>query len=237
MQLAPDKQFLLRTLLAQRAPAVRDSFCTGLEALDALAPRGEFSQHAVHELLSEPGATVPRTLALLLARAAQKSRGNAGAIVWSDPDHQLYPPAMLGDLQDLRRLILLRCSKAAEELWALAECLRCPGVCATIASVPRLTQLQARRLQLAAERGGGVGIFLRPYSKKVVPYAAATRWLVRAAPGDAQVQRWSVELLHGHGGQVGEVVLIEVSRETRLVRASAPVAHRSSASPPARAWA
>jgi hypothetical protein len=42
------------------------------------------------------------------------------------------------------------------------------------------------------------------------------------------VQRWSVQLLHGHGGQVGKVLLLEVDRETRAVCASSPLADRSS---------
>ncbi len=236
MQLTTDKASLLRALLAERIPcASHDSFRTELDLLDELAPGGAFQFGAVHELLSDPRSPAPKTMALLLANAAQRKRaGNeGGAVVWSDPACELYPPALVagsasGASIDLRRLILLRCANPADELWALAECLRCKGVSATVASISRLTQIQARRLQLAAESGGGVGIFMRPFSQKFqTPYAAATRWRVQPARGDEQIQRWSVELLHGHGGRIGQSVLLEVSRETRVVRASAPVAHRS----------
>jgi len=239
VQLTSDKTSLLRALLAQRIPsASHDSFRTDLDLLDELAPGGAFQYGTVHELLSDPRSSLPKTMALLLANAAQRQQGKnaggavGGAVVWSDPQHQLYPPALVagsstGLSLDLNRLILLRCSNPADELWALAECLRCKGVSATIASLSRLTQLQARRLQLAAERGGGVGIFMRPFTQSQVPYAAATRWRVKPVRGTNQIQRWSVELLHGHGGQIGQAVLIEVNRETRIVRASASVADRS----------
>ena len=127
---------------------------------------------------------------------------------------------------------------AQDQLWALAECLRCRGVGATVAFIQRLSQIEARRLQLAAERGGGVGLFMRPYALGISNYyAAATRWLIQPAPGSDQVQRWSVELLHGHGGQVGKVLLLEVDRETRALCISAPLADRPAAPATARATA
>jgi protein ImuA len=254
MQLTTDKQSLLRALLAARAPAARQqAFRTGLELLDELAPGGEFQYGAVHELLHDPKSHQPKTIAMIFAKAAQQMRVGTdanpawGAVVWSDPAGELYPPALLASgITDLRRLILLRCTNPEDELWAIAECLRCPGVSATVASVGRLTQLQARRLQLAAERGGGVGILMRQYSSRSQqPYAAATRWHIRPISGTDQNQRWNVQLLHGHGlrpdqlsrGQLGQTVVIEVNRETRAVRASASVADRSTPPQGARASA
>jgi len=209
---------------------------TGLEALDEMSPGGELQGGAVHELLWRESSPCPTTFALLLARAAQKSSGNGGAgggvggaVVWSDPDRELYLPALSAAGIDLRRLLLLRCAGRKEQLWALAECMRCRGVSATVAEVGRLSQVEARRLQLAAERGGGVGVLMREWSPgSSVPYAAATRWLVEPVVGDEGAQRWQVELLHGHGGRTGKVFLLEVSRETRALRASAMVADRPS---------
>ena len=113
-----------------------------------------------------------------------------------------------------------------DEVWAVTECLRCRGVAACVASLPKLSRIQARRLQLAAEHGGGVGIVLRPAGAASWPYAAATRWLVRPATGDRRLQRWSVQLLHGHGGRIGQSVLVEACRETHHVRAVETMADR-----------
>jgi len=118
----------------------------------------------------------------------------------------------------------------------LAECLRCTGVNATVSSIQHLNHIEPRRLQLVPERGGGVGLFMRPYAPGISnTYAAATRWIIQPAPGSDQVQRWSVELQHGHGGQVGKVLLLEVDRETRAVCISAPLADRPAAPAMARA--
>ena len=50
-----------------------------------------------------------------------------------------------------------------ETCWAIEQCLRCPGVSATWAWVDeRIPARVHRRWQLAAEVGGGVGLFFRP---------------------------------------------------------------------------
>ncbi len=328
MQITTGKDELRRALAAKQAsPSRQQSFRTGCDALDALAPNGRFQGGAVHELLLPRRAAFAKSFALLLARSAYSpspcTRGEGGgegeffaslrvrslqkedpspqpspriqgegentmqlqlsgasdshahgegenillpessdsssrlrqgenpmparsrvippqkprgAIAWNDPERELYLPAIAAAGIDLRRLILLRCDRRADQLWALAECLRCPGISATVGFIERLNQIEARQLQLAAERGGGVGIFMRPYTPgKSAAYAAATRWLIQPAPGTDAVQRWSVELLHGHGGQLGKVLLLEVDRETHAMRASPPLADRSIAPPSARA--
>jgi protein ImuA len=220
----------------------KPGFTTGLHELDAAAPGGLFQFGAVHELLWEPPSPPPLSIAALFARAATKTADNNGAIIWSDPDRRLYPPALAAAGVDLRRLILLRCQKTADELWALAECLRCRGVGAAIASVTHLSRVQTRRLQLAAEQGGGAGLLLRPLTPgKKMFYAAATRWLVQPHPPAPTVphenqssQQWNIQLLHGHGGAVGRIILLEINRETGLMRASSPLAHRPPAPLPQR---
>jgi hypothetical protein len=172
------------------------------------------------------------SLALLLATAAQ---AHGSAIAWSDPGRELHLPALSAAGINLKHLILLRCAHRADQLWALAQCLQCTGVSATVGFIERLNQIEARRLQLAAERGRGIGIFMRPFDSRISRcYAAATRWLIEPAPGDDQTQRWNIQLLHGHGGQVGKVLLLEVNRETRALCISAPLADRSIAPTPAR---
>jgi hypothetical protein len=140
------------------------------------------------------------------------------------------------------RLILLKPGDAKQTLWALAECLRCKGVSVTIARLKgKLGSLDARRLQLAAEAGGGIGVLLRSVRSgsahgisEAGHYAAATRWLVEPAPGEALVQRWKVTLLHGgflssasggsayasQGGHIDSTLGLEVHRETHAITTS-----------------
>jgi protein ImuA len=243
------KEELLRALAARGVKGVNGKgHCeawglrTGLAALDELSPGGELQGGAVHEVLWRESSPCPKSFAMLLARAAQNSCAGGGggrtgrAVAWSDPDRELYLPAFWAAGIDLRRLLLLRCAGRKEQLWALTECMGCRGIGATVAEVGRLSQVEARRLQLAAERGGGIGVLMRQWSPgSSVPYAAATRWLVEPVAGDEGSQRWQVELLHGHGGRTGKVLLLEVSRETRAMRASAMVADRSSVPSASRA--
>jgi hypothetical protein len=216
----------------------RKVFTTGLAAIDGLLPDpGGFARGAVHEVLADPAAEgLPRFFALLLARAAARAM-EGGYVAWCDARGDLYPPAVAAAGLSLDRLLIVRPQTAADEVWAAAECMGCRGVAATVAAPPRLSRVEVRRLQLAAERGGGAGILLRRAGPaSAAHYAAATRWLVRPAAGSETVQRWSVQLVHGHGGLVNQTVLLEVCRDafhtlraTHPVRALEPVADRPAA--------
>jgi hypothetical protein len=128
----------------------------------------------------------------------------------------------------LEQIFLLRPKNAEDEVWALAECMGCRGVAVTVARPPQLSRIQARRLQLAAERGGGVGVLIRPHGGAGSRHhAAVTRWLVEPARGERTVQRWKIQLIHGHGGLLNQSVYLEYSRETHRVRATTELADRS----------
>lgn len=213
------------------------TFGPALSALNHLLPPDGLARGAVHEVLGQ-GPSLPWFFALVLAHAAADSSPTHGAVIWSDPRGELYPPAAAAMLP-INRLFLLRVRKAIDQLWALTQCLRCKAVAATIAAPPILSRLDARRLQLAAERGGGIGVLIRP-STDAVHYAAATRWLVQPAPGDQFVQRWSIQLIHGHGGNIDKKILLEAPRDIlnpNHVRAIDPLAHRHPPAETARASA
>jgi hypothetical protein len=152
-------------------------------------------------------------------------------IIWSDPRRDLYPPALAAMGFDLSRVYLLRPDNDADEAWAIAECLRCRGVAAVVAAPRFMSRIEARRLQLAAERGGSVGILLRRTGRGDDVYAAATRWKVAPHPGEPTVQRWTIQLLHGHGGRVHQSVILEWNREDHSVRAVEKLSDRQA--PPA----
>ena len=214
---------LLRSLAGSIGQASGEGrfFTTGLPAIDALAPGGGFVRGAVHEVLCDDARL--GVLPILLAKVA----AGDGAVMWCDFERVFYPPAAARMGLPLDRLVVVRPANKTDELWAVNECLRCKGVSVCVAPVNRLSRVQARRIQLAAETGGGIGLLLRPASALHTPYAAATRWWVQSVRGERTVQRWSVELIHGHGGRVGQTVLLERCRETHHVRAVETVVHRS----------
>ena len=222
MQIITSVDGLLRTLSASQTTIAKKSrslFC-GLAAVDALLPPGGFCGGAIHEVLSStdlPALLLP----ILMARAAAEH----GWVAWCDLSRQFYPPAAAALGLPLGKLLVLR-PEGRDELWAMSECLACKGISACVMPLGRVGRVAVRRLQLAAERGGGIGIALRPAAAISWPYAAATRWMVRPATGERMIQRWHMELIHGHGGRVGQSVLLEMSHETNRVRAVEAVAYR-----------
>jgi protein ImuA len=202
----------------------RRVFRTGLSAIDELLLDQSFSRGVIHEILHDSHHGDSRFFALLIARSA------GGNIIWCDPGRTLYPPAVAAAGVPLEKLFLLHPKNAAEQSWAISECMRCRGVGATVANVAALSRIQARRLQLAAERGGGIGILLRPMDRNASIYAAATRWLVSAVPGERTVQKWKIQLIHAHGGRVNnQTVILEHHRETNIVRAVEQLVDRQGA--------
>ena len=201
------------------------AFATGLGSWDELAPRHHFARGAIHELLFDAPHGQPRFAAAMLA---QKAAGSFLPVIWCDPRTQVYPPALASIGVDLTRFYLLHPDSESSAARAIAECLRCRGVGAVIAGAPtRLSRIEARRLQLAAERGGSVGILLRQRGRGDDVYTAATRWLVQPCPGERTIHRWAIQLLHGHGGRVGQTVILECCRETNSVRAVEELPRRS----------
>lgn len=187
-----------------------------------------FQPRAVHELLFDPaGASPPAYLASVTARRRAQGR----PIVWIDSTRCLYPPAFGFDVKHLHPLR----PRPSDLAWAATECLRCAHVGVVIAVMPnRLTRVEVRRLQLAAEHGGALGILLRPSlaAAGIDIYSAASRWLVSPAPGERTIQRWRVERVHGHGRRFGESFIVEKHRatgETRFVHPSAALADRPTA--------
>jgi protein ImuA len=203
------------------------SFRTCCEALNELAPDRCFARAAVHELLVPANRPPPLAPAMLLASATPD--GLRRLVVVVDPDGTLYPPALLQWGLRLDQLLIVRPADHATLLFAVNESLRCAAVVCVVAPVERLTRIEARRLQLSAETGGAVALLLRPDDPRSVEHAAVTRWRVVPAPGTRLLHRWTMQLVHGHGGSLGQTVLLEHSRETHLLRATAELADRPSA--------
>lgn len=105
----------------------------------------------------------------------------------------------------LNQCLFVRANRSAERLWATDLALRSLGgtAAAVIADGSGFDLAATRRLQLAAEAGGGMCLLARPPWERRELSAAATRWLVMNEPslrGQANVtRRWTVELLRCKG--------------------------------------
>src|SRR5215472_15622766 len=95
----------------------------------------------------------------------------------------LYGPALDGIRIAPERLITVAAARTREVLWAMEEALRCRAVGMVIGEMrPRgIDQVATRRLALTAATGNALGLILRT-APDDGPSAAATRWIVGAAP-------------------------------------------------------
>ena len=99
------------------------------------------------------------------------------------------------------------------------QALRCPAVAATVAWPERLDGRTFRRLQLAAEAGGGLGLLLRPSRARDEPSWAEIRLRVEPLPaaGPEAGRRLRVEVLRCRGQAEGQRVELEIDDATRIV--------------------
>jgi hypothetical protein len=69
-----------------------------------------------------------------------------------------------------------------DETWAIDQALRSGGASAVLAWPDKLNDHLFRRLQLAAEAGDTLGLFIRPARAIAEPSWAEVRWLVEPLP-------------------------------------------------------
>src|SRR6185436_11162542 len=124
----------------------------------------------------------------------------------------LFAPALAQVGLSPDRVIYVEAGDERTTLACFEEGLRHGGLGAVISEVARLSMTASRRLQLAAESSGTVGIAIRRWRRQTEaadfgqPTAATTRWRISALPSTplpvAGVgrPRWLVELIRCRAG-------------------------------------
>jgi protein ImuA len=189
---------------------------SGSAALDALLPGKAFRRGTLVEWLSSGGGSGASTLALMIARQACRE---GGALVVVDRQRSFYPPAAAALGIDLERSIVVRPLRDGDDTWTVDQVLRSVGVAAVLSWPEKLCDRTFRRLQLAAESSGVLGLLVRPDSVRSQPSWAELRLLVRPLlsdprPGAAARRRLRVELLRCRRGICGGAVELEIDEET-----------------------
>jgi protein ImuA len=203
----------------------------GLDALDAALPEGGLARGAVHGAAGDAAAGF----------AAMVAGRLDGAVLWcveAADRAALYGPGLAAFGLDPERLIVVRCRGRTELLWAMEEGLRTRVLAAVIGAPPGAVDLTAsRRLQLAAEAGGTLGIVLdKGGAGRFAASALESRWRIDAAPaGNANGLRWRVVLERCRGGAQGAHWMVERDEETGDFAVAAAPADRPAAAPRRRA--
>jgi protein ImuA len=166
-----------------------------------------------------------------------RSVGSPGVWAIVDLARECYVPALSGWGIDPGKLLVLRPATLVEACWAIEQCLRCPGVSATWASVDgQIPERVHRRWQLAAEAGGCVGLIFRPDTARREAVWADLRLLVTPqAGGNMETRRMKIEVLYRRGGRGGNPQSWEIDHAAGVVRLVPEVANPASLEHKARA--
>ena len=183
-------------------PPSRPVWSTGRSALDARLPGGGWPTASLVEVLLETSGLGEVQLFLpALVACQRRSDGESPPwLVWIAPPHEPYAPALAQQGIELGRLLVVRPPSATEALWAAEQALS-SGVCAAV-----LLWLQGtddrwlRRLKLAAEAGGALGVLFRPERHRFESSPASLRVVLTRGEHDTQL-----ELIKVQGGRPGPV--------------------------------
>jgi hypothetical protein len=172
---------------------------TGFQALDALLPGGGWPVGALTELMpSACGIGEMRVLLPALKAVARSGRH----LIWIAPPYLPCASALAGHGIALQQLWILRPRDARETLWATEQALRCPHFGAVLAWPAQASDKNLRRLQLAAETGGNLGVLYRPFAAAQSSSPAALRLLLQPADEGLDIQLHKVRGTLGQGRRV-----------------------------------
>lgn len=234
-----------------------DRFSCGAAALDRMLPGGGLAPGTINEWIGQSEGCGAGWLSLLAARSAMTSpvegashwemggrgtpprssappRGSTlsrsgGHFVVIDATGAFYPPASIAAGIPAERTIVVRPSSGADFLWAADQALRSRAVAVVWGVIDRIDDRDARRLQLAAEAGNSLGLFIRPRTALSEPSWAEVRWHVRGLPsreaepaercgmrGAAAVRRIEARLVRCRGGRSGGSVMLVIDSAGQL---------------------
>jgi protein ImuA len=188
-----------------RHPA-RETVPLGVMDVDTSLPGRGLSLAALHEIAGVG------TSGFTAALAGRIARQRSGLVVWCQhrrrmlDEGALYGPGLAAFGLAAERFLRVDAGDDGETLWAMEEALRSPAAAVVVAEVETIDLFRTRRLQLAAEVGGGAGLLLRPARPRLEPSAAVTRWRVRPVfrpspwPGELGPLAWNAELWRIKGG-------------------------------------
>src|ERR1700685_297037 len=191
---------------ASAAPA-RPVWSTGKSSLDARLPGGGWPTASLIEVLLDDTGLGEVQLFLPALVESQRRTGQGGTddvpwLVWIAPPHEPYAPALAQQGIELTRLLVVRPATAIEALWAAEQALS-SGVCAAVLLWLKGTDDRwLRRLKLAAEAGGALGVLFRPERHRFESSPASLRLLLTQGEHEARL-----DLLKVQGGRPGPVDL------------------------------
>jgi protein ImuA len=187
---------------------------TGFTVLDEILPGRGWPQAGLTEIYAATAGM--GTLRLVLPALAALSRLGHW-VIWINPPHVPYAPALQEHGFDLARLLVVELpgqpgAAHDETLWAYEQALRFADCGAALAWFGDVPSLQLRRLQLAAEAGATWGLAFRPVQTAVRASPALLRLVLEVGATDTEAVLATIEvtLLKARGGYTGRQCRLEV---------------------------
>jgi protein ImuA len=150
----------------------------GIKAIDEHLPEGGLALGALHEVAGGGnGAVDGAAAALFAAGIATRTRGR---VLWCVTRQDLFAPALAQAGLAPDRIIYVEAGDDKAVLGCFEEALRHAKLGAVVAEISRLSMTASRRLQLAAEGSGVIGLAVRRWRRQAEaavrqPTAATTR--------------------------------------------------------------
>jgi hypothetical protein len=199
----------------------------------------------VEWLTTTPGAGAVACTMPVISRhvSAGAGAGARGILVIVDAAREFHATALAGWGVSPGRTLLVCPRTRQEACWAIEQCLRCPGVSAVCTWLdPRFPRHAGRRWQLAAEAGGGMGMFFRSEAARArrEPIWADLRLLVTPLardPDPGTARRVRIDVLYRRGGLGGTAWVWEIDDAEGVVRVVPKLADPAAAEHAARAQA
>jgi len=198
----------------------------GIEAIDGHLPEGGLALGALHEVAGGGNGAIDGAAAALFA--AGISARTKGRVLWCVTRQDLFAPALAQAGLPVDRVIYVEACDEKSVLACFEEGLRRGGLGAVVAEVARLSMTASRRLQLAAEGSGSIGLAVRRWRRQReatdfgLPTASMTRWRVSALPSPPLPvpgvghARWRLELVRCRRGESAEFEVKACDAQGRL---------------------
>lgn len=186
----------------------------GVTEVDRSLPGGGLAFGALHEIAGGGGGTVDGAAAALFVAGVAARAG--GKVLWCMARPDLFFPAVTQAGLHPDRVVFCESDREEQVLDAMEQGLSFRGLAVVVGELVRLPMTASRRLQLAAEKTGAMGIVLRRWRRQNEasdygqPTVSTTRWRISTLPSQrlpvAGVgrARWLAELMRVKAGECAE---------------------------------
>lgn len=198
----------------------------GVPEIDAALPGGGLSYGTIHEFAGGGSGTVDGAAAALFAAGiAARTKGH---VVWCLTRPDLFFPALEQAGLRHNRVVFVEAGKEEDVLASMEEALSYGSLGAVVGELVRLPMVASRRLQLAAEKTGAMGLVVRRWRRQAEandfgqPTASSTRWRVSVLPSEELPvpgvgrARWLLELMRVKAGECAEFCVGACDEQGRI---------------------